>query len=226
MFRATFRPSSGALLNCSRSLRFPYKSRGGWVYSRGLFVNKRETETAVAVKKCSWWWAECCPKNVEQRLNNKRFYNWVWIWLVVLFEDLNMHGTTNHKYQFLSELFCFLISFIFCQCCTSLELRVNISLFIFLNIRAQWTEIFERLFSPQAKLYLAVYYSKFPSTRLSRYSDHATGRKTGFRVPTAASNFSFLQMSEASLGPKQLSVGLVSVFLFDIARTVYRDKFL
>jgi hypothetical protein len=31
MFRATFRPSSGALLKCSRSLRFPYKSQGGCV---------------------------------------------------------------------------------------------------------------------------------------------------------------------------------------------------
>jgi hypothetical protein len=31
------------------------------------------------------------------RLNNKRFYNWVYIWLVVLFEYLKMHGTTNHK---------------------------------------------------------------------------------------------------------------------------------
>jgi hypothetical protein len=38
MFRATFCPSSGALLNCSRSLRFPYKSRGGCVSSRGMFV--------------------------------------------------------------------------------------------------------------------------------------------------------------------------------------------
>jgi hypothetical protein len=39
MFRATFCPSSGAHLNCSRSLRFPYKSRGGCVSSRGLFVS-------------------------------------------------------------------------------------------------------------------------------------------------------------------------------------------
>jgi hypothetical protein len=35
MFRATICPSSGALLNCSRSVRFPYKSRGGCVSSRG-----------------------------------------------------------------------------------------------------------------------------------------------------------------------------------------------
>jgi hypothetical protein len=31
MFRATFSPSSGALLNCSRSLWFPYRSQGGCV---------------------------------------------------------------------------------------------------------------------------------------------------------------------------------------------------
>jgi hypothetical protein len=37
MFRATFRPSSGALLNCIRSIRFPYKGRGGCVSSRDLF---------------------------------------------------------------------------------------------------------------------------------------------------------------------------------------------
>jgi hypothetical protein len=34
MFRATFCSSSGALLNRSRSLRFPYKSRGGCVLSQ------------------------------------------------------------------------------------------------------------------------------------------------------------------------------------------------
>jgi hypothetical protein len=34
MFRATFCPSPGALLNCSRSLRFPYKSGGRCVSSR------------------------------------------------------------------------------------------------------------------------------------------------------------------------------------------------
>jgi hypothetical protein len=56
-----------------------------------------EPEAAAAVQKCSWWWAKCCPKHVEQRLNNERFYNWVCIWLVVLFEYLKMHGTTNHK---------------------------------------------------------------------------------------------------------------------------------
>jgi hypothetical protein len=58
----------------------------------------REPEAAAAVQKCSWWWAKCCPKHVEQRLNNKRFYNWVFIWLVILFEDMKMHGTTNHKF--------------------------------------------------------------------------------------------------------------------------------
>jgi hypothetical protein len=36
MFRGTFCSSSGALLNCSCTLRFPYKSRGGCVSSRGL----------------------------------------------------------------------------------------------------------------------------------------------------------------------------------------------
>jgi hypothetical protein len=27
------------------------------------------------------------PENVEERLNNKRFYNWVCIWMVILFEE-------------------------------------------------------------------------------------------------------------------------------------------
>jgi hypothetical protein len=35
------------------------------------------------------------------RLNKKRFYNWVCIWLVVLFEYLKMHGTTNHKMYYI-----------------------------------------------------------------------------------------------------------------------------
>jgi hypothetical protein len=43
MFRETFCPSSEALLNCGRSLQFPYKSRVGCVSSRGLFVNKQTT---------------------------------------------------------------------------------------------------------------------------------------------------------------------------------------
>jgi hypothetical protein len=42
MFRVTFCPSSGALLNCSRSLRFPYKNQGGCVSSRGLFVSQTD----------------------------------------------------------------------------------------------------------------------------------------------------------------------------------------
>jgi hypothetical protein len=46
----------------------------------------REPEVAAVVQKCSWWWAKCCPKHVEQRLINKIFYNWVCIWLVVLFK--------------------------------------------------------------------------------------------------------------------------------------------
>jgi hypothetical protein len=58
----------------------------------------RKPEAAAAVQKCSWWWAKCYPKHVEQRLNNKKFYNWVCIWLVVLFKYLKVHGTTNHKY--------------------------------------------------------------------------------------------------------------------------------
>jgi hypothetical protein len=41
MFRTTFCPSPGALLNCSRSLRFPYRSQGGCVSCRGLFVASR-----------------------------------------------------------------------------------------------------------------------------------------------------------------------------------------
>jgi hypothetical protein len=99
MFRATFCPSSGALLNCSRTLRFPYKSQGRCVSS--LFVSlvslkkrtpARNTFTLAfirkpesAVQNCSWWWAKCCPKHVEQRLNKKRFYYWLCIWLVILF---------------------------------------------------------------------------------------------------------------------------------------------
>jgi hypothetical protein len=78
MFRATFCPSSGALLNTS------------------TLASIRELEAATAVQKCSWWLAKCCPKHVEQRLDNKRFYNWVSIWLVILFEDLKMHETTNN----------------------------------------------------------------------------------------------------------------------------------
>jgi hypothetical protein len=35
MLRALLCPSSGVLSNCSRSLRFPYKCRGGCVSSRG-----------------------------------------------------------------------------------------------------------------------------------------------------------------------------------------------
>jgi hypothetical protein len=56
-------------------------------------VNQRRLLQLIS----SWGWAWGCPKHVEQCLNNKRFYNWVCIWLVVLFEDLKMHGTTNHK---------------------------------------------------------------------------------------------------------------------------------
>jgi hypothetical protein len=26
----------------------------------------RKPEAATAVQKCSWWWAKCCPKHVEQ----------------------------------------------------------------------------------------------------------------------------------------------------------------
>jgi hypothetical protein len=33
------------------------------------------------------------------QLNNKRFYNWVCVQLVILFEYLKMHGTTNHKFK-------------------------------------------------------------------------------------------------------------------------------
>jgi hypothetical protein len=43
---------------------------------------------------CKW---EVYVPLVTKGLNNKRFYNWVCIWLVILFEDLKMHGTTNHK---------------------------------------------------------------------------------------------------------------------------------
>jgi hypothetical protein len=39
MFRAQLCTSSGALSNCTRSLRFPYKCRGGCVSSRGRFVS-------------------------------------------------------------------------------------------------------------------------------------------------------------------------------------------
>jgi hypothetical protein len=49
-----------------------------------LYGNRR---LRLQFKKCSWWWAKSCPKHVEQRLNNKRFYNWVCIWLVILFGD-------------------------------------------------------------------------------------------------------------------------------------------
>jgi hypothetical protein len=66
MFRATFRPSSGALINCRRSLRFPYRSRGGRVSSRGLFV-----------------WVTNRPR---LETHPPRLCNWVCIWLVVLFE--------------------------------------------------------------------------------------------------------------------------------------------
>jgi hypothetical protein len=107
-------PILRSILNCSRSFQSPYKSQGGCVSCRGLFVNKqtnkqtmtrntftlafiRKSEAAAAVQKCSWWWTKCCPKHVEQRLNNRRFYNLVCIWLVVLFGDFKMHGTTNHK---------------------------------------------------------------------------------------------------------------------------------
>jgi hypothetical protein len=53
MFRATFCPSSGALLNCSRSLRFPYKSWGGCVTSRGLFVSGETTHYDL-YPTCVW----------------------------------------------------------------------------------------------------------------------------------------------------------------------------
>jgi hypothetical protein len=73
-----FCPSSGALLNCSRSCGCSSKIL--------LMMGK------------------IFPKHVEQLLNNKRFYNWVYIWLVVLFEDLKMHGTTNHKFKIIFKL--------------------------------------------------------------------------------------------------------------------------
>jgi hypothetical protein len=49
-----------------------------------LLYGKRSLR--LQFKKCPWWRTKCCPKHVEHRLNNKWFYNWVRIWLVVLFE--------------------------------------------------------------------------------------------------------------------------------------------
>jgi hypothetical protein len=80
----------------------------------------REPEAAAAVQKCFWWWAKFCPKHVEQRLNNKRFYDWVCFWLVILFEDLKMHGTTNHKPYPSVRVYitAFLVVFIMASCRT------------------------------------------------------------------------------------------------------------
>jgi hypothetical protein len=47
MFRALLCPSSGALSNCIRNLRFPYKYRGGCVSSRGRFVSQTNKPTTA-----------------------------------------------------------------------------------------------------------------------------------------------------------------------------------
>jgi hypothetical protein len=36
--------------------------------STSVFI--RKPEAATAVQLCSWWWAKCCPKHVEQRLHD------------------------------------------------------------------------------------------------------------------------------------------------------------
>jgi hypothetical protein len=72
MFRATFCPSSsGAHLNCSCSLRFPYKSRGGCVSSRGLLVSGETTCTHTVSPLTSRPWLETHPPRLlygNQRL--------------------------------------------------------------------------------------------------------------------------------------------------------------
>jgi hypothetical protein len=79
----------------------------------------RETKAAAAVQKCSWWWAKYCPKHVEQRLNNKRFYNRVCIRLVILFEDLKMHETTSHQLMHKIVIYLFIIHLL--KSCTRFE---------------------------------------------------------------------------------------------------------
>jgi hypothetical protein len=85
MFRTTFCPSSGALSNCSRSLRFPYKSRGGCVSSRGRFVTNRprldtlpprlkDFTTGCASGWLFFWTINCCSKRSRTIMNWFRYY--------------------------------------------------------------------------------------------------------------------------------------------------------
>jgi hypothetical protein len=61
-------------------------------------------EAATAVWKSSWWWAQGCPKHVEQRLCDWaiNFTTKCCIWLGVLIEYLKMHGTINPKNKLIS----------------------------------------------------------------------------------------------------------------------------
>jgi hypothetical protein len=63
-----------------------YTGNGGdCSYKVLLMMDKMLTETC---------WA------AYTQLNNKIFYKWVCIWLVVLFVYLKMHGTTNNKFSY------------------------------------------------------------------------------------------------------------------------------
>jgi hypothetical protein len=102
MFRAPLCPSSGALSNCSHSLRFPSKCRGGCVSSwkhihLGIYTETGNCDCSlkellmmgIMVPETCW--------AASMRLNSK-FYDWLLHLLGVLFEYLKMHGTTNSKF--------------------------------------------------------------------------------------------------------------------------------
>jgi hypothetical protein len=63
----------------------------------------RKPEAATTIQKVLLMMGKMLPETcwaAFTRLNNKRFYSWVCVWLVVLFEYLKIHGTTNHKFYY------------------------------------------------------------------------------------------------------------------------------
>jgi hypothetical protein len=116
MPRVTFCSSSWALLNCRCSLRFTYKSRGrqtdhDWKHIHLGFYT--ETGGCDCSLKVLLMMGKMLPRAcwaAFTRLNNKRFYNWVCIWLVVLFEFFNIIRGLKSRVFILTPLWILLLS--------------------------------------------------------------------------------------------------------------------
>jgi hypothetical protein len=77
MFRALLCPSSGALSNCSSSLRFPCERRGRRVSSRGRLVI---VDTVVRASDDGWRYH---PKHVEQFPDINELCNVASCWIYI-----------------------------------------------------------------------------------------------------------------------------------------------